>query len=86
MVFHDALVRDNHDYANHDVGEKYYSNPTEDWWWQRKKPHIKLVAEKNFIGLQVWWMVRFQRGGEEIICQCNPHEKHYRERGRSWRS
>lgn len=29
MVFHDALVRDNHDYANHDVGEKYYSNPTE---------------------------------------------------------
>lgn len=31
MVFHDALVRDNHDYANHDVGEKYYSNPTEDW-------------------------------------------------------
>ena len=38
MVFHDALVRDNHDYANHDVGEKYYSNPTEDWWWQRKKP------------------------------------------------
>lgn len=29
MVFHDALVRDNHDYAIHDVGEKYYSNPTE---------------------------------------------------------
>ena len=27
MVFHDALVRDNHDYAIHDVGEKYYSNP-----------------------------------------------------------
>ena len=26
MVFHDALVRDNHDYAIHDVGEKYYSN------------------------------------------------------------
>lgn len=22
-------------------------------------------------------------GGKEIICQCNPHEKHYRERGRS---
>ena len=29
MVFHDALVRDNHDYAILDVGEKYYSNPTE---------------------------------------------------------
>ena len=29
MVFHDALVRDNHDHAIHDVGEKYYSNPTE---------------------------------------------------------
>lgn len=26
MAFHDALVRDNHDYAIHDVGEKYYSN------------------------------------------------------------
>ena len=26
MVFHDAFVRDNHDYAIHDVGEKYYSN------------------------------------------------------------
>ena len=23
MAFHDAFVRDNHDYANHDVGEKY---------------------------------------------------------------
>ncbi len=22
MAFHDAFVRDNHDYANHDVGEK----------------------------------------------------------------
>lgn len=31
MVFHDALVRDNHDYAIHDVGGKYYSNQTEDW-------------------------------------------------------
>ena len=30
MVFHDALVSDNHDYANHDVGgRKYYSNHTE---------------------------------------------------------
>lgn len=29
MAFHDALVRDNHDYANHDVGAKYYSNQTE---------------------------------------------------------
>ena len=30
MVFHDALVRDNHDYAIHDVGgRKYYSYPTE---------------------------------------------------------
>ena len=26
MVFHDALVRDNHDYAIHDVGEKYSSS------------------------------------------------------------
>ena len=26
MVFHDALVRDNHDYAIHDVGAKYYPN------------------------------------------------------------
>lgn len=31
MAFHDALVRDNHDYAIHDVGGKYYSNQTEDW-------------------------------------------------------
>lgn len=29
MVFHDALVRDNHDYAIHNVDEKYYSNQTE---------------------------------------------------------
>ena len=30
MAFHDALVRDNHDYAIHDVGaRKYYSNQTE---------------------------------------------------------
>ena len=28
MVFHDAFVRDNHDYANHDVGGKYYSKKT----------------------------------------------------------
>ena len=28
MAFHDALVRDNHDYAIHDVGAKYYSTPT----------------------------------------------------------
>ena len=53
MAFHDALVRDNHDYAIHDVGEKYYSNPN------RKvkapqKTHIKLVLLPNFIGLQVW--------------------------------
>ena len=26
MAFHDALVRDKHDYAIHDVGGKYYSN------------------------------------------------------------
>lgn len=29
MAFHDAFVRDNHDYANHDVGGKYYSKKTE---------------------------------------------------------
>ena len=29
MVFHDALVSDNHNYAIHDVGAKYYSNKTE---------------------------------------------------------
>ena len=28
MAFHDAFVRDNHDYANHDVGEKYRSKNT----------------------------------------------------------
>ena len=28
MAFHDALVRDNHDYAIHDVGEKYSSSHT----------------------------------------------------------
>ena len=29
MAFHDAFVRDNHDYANYDVGgRKYYSKKT----------------------------------------------------------
>ena len=53
MVFHDALVRDNHDYAIHDVGaRKYYSN--QDRKVMAKQNHIKLVLLKNFIGLQVW--------------------------------
>lgn len=52
MAFHDALVRDNHDYAIHDVGAKYYSNQTGKVMAQ--KTHIKLVMLPNFIGLQVW--------------------------------
>lgn len=51
MAFHDALVRDNHDYAIHDVGEKYYSNRMVK---APQKNHIRLVKLPNFIGLQVW--------------------------------